>query len=348
MPKKVIFDKKNVLVTGGAGFIGSHICDELIKDSKVICLDDFSTGDEKNIDHLLAEPDFEFVKHDICQPIDLARLPELQKFKIEFQGVQEIYHLACPMSPRDFDKNKIKILMTNAYGTKNALDIAAKYESKFMHFSSSVIYGQREKQGIKISENNFGQVDNLSPTSCYDEGKRFAESLVINFKEKFKIDTKIFRLFRTYGPRMKLNDSQMIPDFINNALDDKDLVIFGDDKFSSSFCYISDAVDAALKFMESNLSGPINIGSDVDVNLTELAKKIIAIIRSKSDISYSKELAFMRPLLIPDIAKARNELGWMPVVSLDKGLEKTIYELRASKGLKGVEHAIGGITPGLN
>ncbi len=343
MPKKVIFDKKNVLVTGGAGFIGSHICDELIKDSKVICLDDFSTGDEKNIDHLLAEPDFEFVKHDICQPIDLARLPELQKFKIEFQGVQEIYHLACPMSPRDFDKNKIKILMTNAYGTKNALDIAAKYESKFMHFSSSVIYGQRGSQNKKISENDFGQVDNLSPTSCYDEGKRFAESLVINYKEKFKIDTKILRLFRTYGPRMKLNDSQMIPDFINKALDDKELVIFGDDKFSSSFCYVSDCVDAALKFMESNLSGPVNIGSDVEVSLTELAKKIITMIRSKSDVSYSKELAFMRPLLIPDIAKARNEFGWMPVVSLDKGLEKTIYELRASKGLKGVEHAIGSL-----
>ena len=344
MPKKVIFDKKNVLVTGGAGFIGSHICDELIKDSKVICLDDFSTGDEKNIDHLLAEPDFEFVKHDICQPIDLSRLPELQKFKIEFQGIQEIYHLACPMSPRDFDKNKIKILMTNAYGTKNALDVAAKYESKFMHFSSSVIYGQREEQKMKISENNFGQVDNLSPTSCYDEGKRFAESLVINYKEKFKINTKILRLFRTYGPRMKLNDLQMIPDFINNALDDKELVIFGDEKFSSSFCYISDVVDAALKFIESNLSGPINIGSDVEINLTELAKKIITMIRSKSDVSYSKELAFMRPLLIPDITKARNELGWMPVVPLDKGLEKTIYELRASKGLKGVEHAIGGIT----
>ncbi len=341
MPKKVIFDKKNVLVTGGAGFIGSHICDELIKSCKVICLDDFSTGDEKNIDHLLSEPDFEFVRHDICQPIDLAGLPELQKFKIEFQGVQEIYHLACPMSPRDFDKNKIKILMTNAYGTKNALDIAAKYESKFMHFSSSVIYGQRNQFNKKISENDFGQIDNLSSTSCYDEGKRFAESLVINYKEKFKINTKIMRLFRIYGPRMKLNDLQMIPDFINNALDDEDLVIFGDDKFSSSFCYVSDLVDAALKFMETDLSGPINIGSDVEVNLTELAKKIIAIIRSGSGFSYSKELAFMRPLLIPDIAKARNELGWMPVISLDHGLKKTIYELRANKGLKGVEHAIG-------
>lgn len=340
MPKQVIFDKKNVLITGGAGFIGSHLCDELIKDSKVICLDDFSTGDEKNIDHLLAEPDFEFVRHDICQPIDLATLPELQKFKIEFQGVQEIYHLACPMSPKDFDKNKIKILMTNAYGTRNALDIAAKYESKFMHFSSSVIYGQRDRQDKKINESDFGQVDNLSPTSCYDEGKRFAESLVNNYKEKFKINTKILRLFRTYGPRMKLKDSQMIPDFINNALDNKELVIFGDEKFSSSFCYVSDCVDAALKFMESDLSGPINIGSDIEVNLTELAKKIITMIRSNSDISYSKELAFMRPLLVPDITKARNELGWMPVVQLDNGLEKTIYELRANKGLKGVEHAI--------
>ncbi len=341
MPKRVIFDKKNILITGGAGFIGSHLCDELIKSAKVICLDNFSTGDEKNIDHLLAEPNFEFVRHDITEPIELEKLPELQKFKIEFQGIQEIYHLACPMSPKDFVKNKMPVLLANSYGIKNALDLARKYGAKFLHFSSSVVYGPRHKKDSeKIGEEDSGRVDFLSDRSSYDEGKRFAETMVKNYQEVFKIDAKIIRLFRIYGPRMQLDDDQMLPDFVSNALDNKDLVIFGDASFSSAFCYISDCVDAALKMMSSDLTGPINIGSDVEVNLTDLAKKVIAMIGAKSKIIYAESKLFMTPLRLPDIAKARNELGWMPVISLEKGLEKTIYELRASKGLKRVEQAI--------
>ena len=339
MPKKVIFDKKNVLVTGGAGFIGSHLCDELIKTANVICLDNFSTGDEKNIDHLLAEPDFEFIRHDICEPINLEKLPELQKFKIEFQGLQEIYHLACPMSPQDFTKNRIPIILANSYGVKNALDLAVKHEAKFMHFSSSVVYGQRRKENRPITENDLGAVDILSERSSYDEGKRFAETIVANYHSEHNVDAKIIRLFRIYGPRMKLDDGQMIPDFISQALDNQDLDIYGDKNFTSSFCYISDCLDAAVKLMDSDLSGPINIGSDVLINLTDLAGKVIAIIGSSSKIIYKKELLFMSPLCLPDITKARNDLGWIPVISLDKGLEKTIYELRASKGLKSVEQA---------
>jgi UDP-glucuronate decarboxylase len=341
MPKRVIFDKKNILITGGAGFIGSHICDELIKSAKVICLDNFSTGDEKNIDHLLAEPNFEFVRHDITESIELEKLPELQKFKIEFQGIQEIYHLACPMSPKDFVKNKMPVLLANSYGIKNALDLARKYEAKFLHFSSSVVYGpRRKKDSEKIGEEDLGRVDLLSARSSYDEGKRFAETMVKNYREVFKIDAKIIRLFRIYGPRMQLDDDQMLPDFVSNALDNKNLVIFGDASFSSALCYISDCVDAALKMMSSDLTGPVNIGSDVEVNLTDLAKKVIAMIGAKSRIIYSERKLFMTPLCLPDIAKARNELGWMPVISLEKGLEKTIYELRASKGLKRVEQTI--------
>lgn len=340
MPRRVIFDKKNVLVTGGAGFIGSHLCDELIKSAKVICLDNFSTGDEKNIDHLLAEQNFEFVLHDITKPIDLEKLPELQKFKIEFQGIQEIYHLACPMSPKDFTKNKINIILANSYGIKNVLDLARKYKAKFLHSSSSVVYGPRRKNNQKIREEDPGQVNILSARSAYDEGKRFAETIVINYKEEYKLDTKIIRLFRIYGPRMKLNDDQMLPDFISHALDNKDLVIFGDAGFSSSLCYISDCLDAIIRMMASELSGPINIGSDIEVNLTDLAEKVISMIGSKSKVIYTHEKLFMTPLCLPDITRARNELGWMPVISLEKGLEKTIYELRASKGLKGVKHAI--------
>ena len=338
--KQTIFDKKNVLVTGGAGFIGSHLCDELLKTSKVICLDNFISGDEKNIDHLLAEPDFEFIKHDISQPIDLNKQPELAKFKIEFQGVQEVYHFACPMSPKNFDKNKIEVLMANSYGTINALKIAVKYDAKFIHASSSVVYGQDSSEKQSISEDYFGKINLDSATACYDEGKRFSEALVNTYQKKYKLDTKIMRLFRVYGPRMKLNDGQMIPDFINNALDNKDLEIFGDNNFTSSFCYISDCVDAIVKLSQAEYKEAINIGSDVKINLTDLANKIIEITKSKSKLIYSKELVFMRPLLTPNINKARNELGWMPVIALDKGLLKTVYELQATKGLKGVEHAV--------
>lgn len=340
MSKKAIFEKKNVLVTGGAGFVGSHLCDELIKKSKVICLDNFSTGDERNIDHLLAEPDFEFIRHDITEPIDLEKLSELQKFKIEFQGIQEIYHLACPTSPKNYEKNIIPTILANSYGTKNALDLAIKYNAKFLHFSSSVVYGPRRSDNKKITENDWGTVDTLSKRSSYDEGKRFSETLVTNYKNEYDLNAKIVRLFRVYGPRMKLDDGQMIPDFINNALENKELVVLGNEKFSSSFCYISDCIDAATKVMESNIDGAINIGSDVEVNISDLAAKVISQVQSKSKVVYADELLFMTPLCLPDITKAKNDLGWMPVVTLDTGIEKTIYELRASKGLKGVEHAI--------
>jgi len=338
MSKNVIFDKKNVLVIGGAGFIGSHLCDELIKKYKVICLDNFSTGGEKNIDHLLSEFEFEFVRHDITKPINLEKLPELQKFKIEFQGIQKIYHLACPMSPKDFLKNKIANIMANSYGVINALDLAKKYEAKFLHFSSSVVYGYQEKINEKIKEEDVGLVDNLSERSSYDEGKRFAETIVSNYKEEYKIDAKIMRLFRVYGPRMKFKDNQMIPDFISSALDNKPLEIFGDKNFSSSFCYVNDCVDAAIKFIDSDFSGPLNIGSDVEVNLTDMAKKIITKTGSKSKIIYKDEILFMKPLYIPNITKARHEIGWMPVITLEKGLDLAIYELRASKELKDVKH----------
>ncbi|MEA3398750.1 MAG: NAD-dependent epimerase/dehydratase family protein [Patescibacteria group bacterium] len=335
MPKKIIFDKKNVLVIGGAGFIGSHLCDELIKNAKVICIDNFLTGSEKNIDHLLAEPNFEFIRHDINSPIELGEFPELQKFKIEFQGVQEIYYLACPMSPKNFLKNRINIILSNSYGIKNALDMAVKYKASFMHFSSSVVYGLGYENKSKLDEGHEGRVNILSDRSAYDEGKRFAETIVYNYYKKFGLDAKIARLFRIYGPRMKLADDQMIPDFISNALDDKDFQVFGDKNFSSSFCYISDCIDGVMRLMGSNFFGPINIGSDIDVKLIDLAQKIIDKIGSKSKINFSDEILFISPLCLPDITKAKNELGWMPLVSLEKGLGKTIYELRASKGLKG-------------
>ncbi len=336
MAKKAIFDKKNVLVVGGAGFVGSHICDELVKSSKVICVDDFSTGDEKNIDHLLIYPDFEFVRHDISEPLDLESFRELDRFKVEFQGIQEIYNLACPTSPRTFDEDIINILKVNSLGIKNLLDMATRYESKLLHFSSSVVYGPRPKDNHKVQEEEIGCVDLLSERSSYDEGKRFAEAMIINYRKKYSLDAKIMRLFRVYGPRMKLNEDYMFPDLVNAALEDKDLEIFGDENFYSSFCYVSDVVDASIRFMESNLMGPLNVGSDVDVKLGDFAQKIIDIIGSKSKVVYTKEQnKFVTPLCLPDTMKARNELNWLPIVGLEEGLKEAIDHLSASKGLKG-------------
>ncbi len=334
MTQKAIFDKKNVLVLGGAGFIGSHLCDELIKTSKVICIDNFITGEERNIDHLLANPDFTFLKHDMSEPIDLEAIPDLQKFKIEFQGIQEIYDLACPTSPLYFKKNIIANLSANSYVVKNSLDLAQRYEAKYLFFSSSVVYGPRREGNPKIQESDIGLVDFLNDRSSYDEGKRFAESMVVNYKRYYDLDAKIVRLFRVYGPRMKLNDNQMIPDFVTNAIENKDLVIYGDENFTSSFCYVSDIVDGSIKMMSSNLSGPVNLGSDVDINITDFAKKILDYLGSTSKITYKDEVLFMSPLCIPDTTIARNELAWMPVVTLNKGLEKTIEDLLISKGLK--------------
>ena len=337
MGKKVIFDKKNVLVAGGAGFIGSHLCDELVKTCKVICVDNFISGSEKNIDHLLSNPDFAFINHDLGEPLDLNSIADLAKFKVQFQGIQEVYNLACPMSPKNFLNNRLAILDANSLVIRNLLNMAVASEAKFLHFSSSVVYGKRDLNDInhQVKESEIGLVDHLSDRSAYDEGKRFSETMVNCYRDVFKLDTKIVRLFRVYGPRMTLDDEQIIPDMISAALDNRDLVIHGDQNFSSSFCYIEDAIDAACKIMSSELSGPINIGSDVNVNLTDIANMIIRETESTSTVTYTEQKLFMSELLLPDIYQAKNELSWMPVVTLENGIKKTIFSLQASNRLQG-------------
>jgi len=337
MARQVIFDKKNILVAGGAGFIGSHLCHELVKENKVICVDNFITGSERNIDHLLANPNFIFINHDLSQPLDLAALPDLKKFKVEFQGLQEIYNLACPMSPRRFLDNRLATLLANSYAVKNLLDLGVKYSARFLQFSSSVVYGNRQQtdRGRQIKEVELGAVDQLSPRSCYDEGKRFAETLVSNYRSIYNLDARIIRLFRVYGPRMEADDDQMIPDYINSALDNRDIVINGGESFSSSFCFITDVLDAVEKLMASDQAGPINVGSDVDVNLTNLAEIIIRETGSQSKIVYGEDKLFVSELALPDVHIAKNELGWMPVVTLENGLKKTIFDIKAHKRLQG-------------
>ena len=337
MSKQVIFDKKNVLVAGGAGFIGSHLCDELVKTNKVICIDNFISGSERNIDHLLANPDFIFINHDLAKPLDLESREDLKKFKLEFQGLQEIYNLACPMSPKRFLNNRLATLAANSSAVKNLLDLAVKYQAKFLQFSSSVVYGPRRPDNpeLKMTETTLGTVDQLSQRSSYDEGKRFAETLVANYQSIYNLDAKIIRLFRIYGPRMELNDDQMIPDFITSALENKEIVVPAAENFSSSFCYIEDALDAIQKIMMTDLTGPFNIGSDVNVSLKDLVKIIIKETGSQSQITHTDSPLFISELVLPDIRAAKNNLNWMPVVTLENGLKKTIFDMQARKRLHG-------------
>src|SRR3989339_1463419 len=228
------FEKKNILVTGGAGFIGSYLCEELLREGHhVICVDNFATSDVKNIDSLLQNPNFRFIRLDVNQPFDLDQFTELAEFKIPFQGIQEIYHLACPTSIRKFDQFKIQTLLSNSLGNYHVLELAKKYRSKILLGSSSVVYGQRNSTDPYVSEEETGIVDHLTPRACYDEGKRFSETMFETYRQVHELEIRIARIFRTYGPRMPLQDGHLIPDFILNALDGKDLLMHGGEEFST-------------------------------------------------------------------------------------------------------------------
>ncbi|MFH1667666.1 MAG: GDP-mannose 4,6-dehydratase [Candidatus Komeilibacteria bacterium] len=329
--KQVIFDKKNILVIGGAGFLGSHLCDELVKENKVICIDNFITSSVDNIRNLMQNPNFKFIKHDIKEPIDLASQPDLQKFKVEFQGIQEIYNLACPTSVNRFEELAIDILDANSLIMKNVLEMTKQYQAKFVQFSSSVVYGPRRDEAKFYSENEHGDVDFTDQRACYDEGKRFAETMAITYRDHFELPIRIARVFRTYGPRMLLNDGQMIPDFIIHALDNKDLIIYGDQSFTTTLAYVSDIVDGMIKVMEGEKNEIYNIGSDVVYTLEDVAKMVIQMTGSQSKIKYVDPLLFMTPLCKPDIKKVKQDLGWFPITSLKQGLAKTIDFARANK-----------------
>jgi len=327
-----IFEKKNVLVTGGAGFLGSHLCEKLLKEAKVICMDDFSNSDQTNINHLLQYPDFEFIKYDVNKPINLDKFPELDKFKVKFQGIQEIYHLACPTSPKDFEKLKLNSLWANSSAMINTLDLAVKYKAKYVFTSSSVVYGDATPEKNEFKETDQGLVDHLSPRGCYDEGKRFAETCVETYRQVHGVDVKIARVFTTYGPRMKLFEGQLIPDFIINALEGKDLVIFGDDSFSLSLCYVSDVINGLVRLMDS---GPevkmVNLGGDNLVKMVDVANKIIEMTNSSSKVVFEDPLVFLTKKGKPDLNYVRDALGWMPLVRLDDGLQKTVDYAVANK-----------------
>ncbi len=337
MPATPIFEKKNVLVTGGAGFIGSHLCERLLKEAKVICLDNFVNSNERNIDPLLQLPDFEFIRADINQPIDLEAYPELEKFKIQFQGVQEIYHLACPTSIKNFEQYKMETLLAQSVGTRNVLDVAARYKAKFLYASSAVVYGPRRADAKFFREEDVGFVDQLTPRACYDEGKRFGETMTETYRQVHGIDTKIARIFRTYGPHQRLFDGEMIPDFITDAIDDRDLVIYGDETFSSTLTYVADIIDGLVKLMKTSPGiGPVNLGTDSALKIVDVAKMIIELVGSSSKIVFEPSLLFLTTLGTPDIRKAKELLGWLPLVRPQEGLKKSIDYALAHKSLLGI------------
>ena len=332
MPQALTFEKKNILVTGGAGFLGSFLCEALLReDHHVICVDNFSTSDVRNIETLLQNPNFRLIRHDVNEPFDLERFSELAEFKIPFQGIQQIYHLACPTSIKKFDQFKIQTLLSNSIGNYHVLELAKKYRAKIFLASSSVVYGAREDHVTSVIETEQGTLDHLSPRGCYDEGKRFAETMFETYRQVHGLEIRIARIFRTYGPRMPLFDGQLIPDFILSALDEKELVLNGGKAFRSSLCFVTDLVDGMMRVMHAKeYVGPVNLGSDVDLSLEDVAKRIIEMTGSHSKMVEGENFAFLSELSLPNIDRAK-ELGWFPLVRLEDGLRRTIEYLKANK-----------------
>lgn len=334
MAKRAIFDKKNVLVVGGAGFIGSHVCTELVKTSKVICVDNFSTGQEANIDALLANPNFRFIRHDMAQPLDLLQQTALDPFRVQFQGIQEIYNFACPTSEKDPEKFALQTLLANSYVVKNVLDIAVTSGAKLVHISTSAVYGDPLENQKVFPENYWGFVNPIGLRAPYSEGKRFAETMVAAYRKKYSLDFKIARLFHVYGPRMSFLSGFTIPDMVKAAADGVDVTIHGTGNEQRYYCYVSDAVDAILKLMQSNISGPVNIGNTEATTTRAIADLIIHTLNSSSKVLFADPLPDYTEHAIPDITVARERLSWFPVVRLPQGIQRTVKEMVASQVLR--------------
>jgi len=301
---------KRVLVTGGAGFIGSLLCERLLAAGhQVICLDNFFTGTRENIQPLLGNKNFELIRHDITLPI--------------FLEVDRVFNLACPASPIYYQYNSIKTLKTNILGTLNMLGLAKRVKARILHASTSEVYG--DPQVHPQTEDYWGHVNPIGIRSCYDEGKRAAETLMMDYKREQNVDSKIIRIFNTYGPNMRADDGRVVSNFIVQALTGQDITIYGAGKQTRSFCYVDDLVDVMLKMMEKdNFSGPVNTGNPVEFTILELAEKVVEMTDSKSKLVF-KPLPQDDPTQRrPDISLAKKELDWEPKINLKQGLEKTI------------------------
>ncbi|MFQ6108529.1 MAG: UDP-glucuronic acid decarboxylase family protein [Candidatus Aminicenantales bacterium] len=301
---------KRVLITGGAGFLGSHLCDHFTgKEADVICADNFFSGSKENIRHLLNHPYFELIRHDIIHPL--------------FVEVDEIYHLACPASPIHYQYNAIKTVKTNVMGTINMLGLAKRIKARILLTSSSEVYGNAQIH--PQPESYWGHVNPIGLRSCYDEGKRVAETLMMDYHRQNKVDIKIVRIFNTYGPRMAIDDGRVVSNFIVQALRKEPLTVYGDGSQTRSFCYVSDLIDGLIRMMEAeDLTGPVNLGNPQEFTIIELAEKILELTKSPSRIIHSPLPLDDPERRCPDISLAREKLKWQPKVGLEEGLMITI------------------------
>ena len=304
-------DKKRVLVTGGAGFLGSHLCDRLLKDGNyVICLDNFYTGHSINIEHMINNKNFKLLKHDIINPIKI--------------NVDEIYNLACPASPIHYQHDPIFTLKTSIFGTVNMAEIAIKLNAKILHASTSEIYGDPEIH--PQIEEYWGNVNPIGLRACYDEGKRCAETLLFDYKRQNNLRLKVARIFNTYGPRMHPKDGRVISTFIIQALNNETITVYGDGMQTRSFCYVDDLIEGFIRLMstDDNFTGPINLGNPEEFSIKELTDTILELTKSKSNIDYFPLPADDPVRRRPDIELAKSVLNWVPKISLRQGLETTI------------------------
>lgn len=306
---------KTVLITGGAGFIGSHLCDFLLdRDYSVVCMDNLITGSEDNIAHILQNKNFQFIKHDVTNYIDI-------KGRLDY-----ILHFASPASPIDYLELPIQTLKVGSLGTHNALGLAKEKKAVFLLASTSEVYG--DPLVNPQPETYWGNVNPIGPRGVYDEAKRFAESMTMAYQRFHKVSTRIVRIFNTYGPRMRINDGRAVPAFINQALRNKALTVFGNGTQTRSFCYISDLVEGIYRLLLSDVSTPVNIGNPAEMTILDFAKQIIQITGSKSKIIF-KPLPVDDPKVRrPDISKAKRELNWESVVDIQQGLRNTIQYFR--------------------
>jgi UDP-glucuronate decarboxylase len=312
--------RKRILVTGGAGFIGSHLSERLLGEgNEVVCADNFFTGSKENISHLLSNPYFEVMRHDICFPLYLE--------------VDEIYNLACPASPIHYQSDPVQTTKVNVSGSINMLGLAKRLGIKIFQASTSEVYGDPAEHPQR--ESYWGNVNPIGPRACYDEGKRCAETLFFDYFRQHGIQIKVLRIFNTYGPRMLPNDGRVVSNFIIQALKGEDITVYGDGSHTRSFCYVDDTVEAIIRMMGSpdGFTGPVNAGNPEEVTILSLARKIIEIAGSRSKVVFSQLPEDDPRRRKPDISLARKALGWNPGTELEAGLERTINYFKSNLGL---------------
>ena len=304
-------DHKKILVTGGAGFLGSHLCDRLLADNReVLCVDNYFSGAKQNIQHMLGHPNFDLKRHDVTFPL--------------YVEVDQIYHLACPASPVHYQLDPVQTVKTNVHGTINILGLAKRTHARVLQASTSEVYGDPEVH--PQTEEYWGRVNPIGPRACYDEGKRCAETLFFDYERQHGLEIKVARIFNTFGPRMRADDGRVVSNFIVQALRGEPLTIYGDGRQTRSFCYVDDLIDGLLKLMNAppDFCGPVNLGNPGEVTVGELAEKIIDLVGSKSKLSYHPLPDDDPVQRRPDISLASTALDWQPTVSLEDGLKKTI------------------------